>query len=141
MDKQGTRGHRTVPHTADMRLEAWGPTREACLEEAALGMVAAFADTTGARPHTQVRAELTADTDTGLLTALLDEIVFRLDVYGDVPVGVRVAAVPEGLEARLDMTDRDDVECTGAAPKAVSLSGLRLSATEDGWTCAATVDV
>jgi SHS2 domain-containing protein len=27
----GARGHRDVPHTADTRIEAWGPTREACL--------------------------------------------------------------------------------------------------------------
>ena len=37
------RGHRTVPHTADLRVEAWAPTREECLAEAVRGLVDSFA--------------------------------------------------------------------------------------------------
>ena len=37
------RGHRTVPHTADLRIEAWAPTREECLAEAVRGLVDSFA--------------------------------------------------------------------------------------------------
>ena len=31
------RGHRTVPHTADLRIEAWGPTREEFIADAVPG--------------------------------------------------------------------------------------------------------
>ncbi|HEV8559398.1 MAG TPA: archease [Actinophytocola sp.] len=45
-----SRGHRAVPHTADIRIEAWAPTREACLGEAVAALVESFAD-----PATPVR--------------------------------------------------------------------------------------
>jgi hypothetical protein len=38
-------GHRTLPHTADIRIEAWAPGREQCIAEAVRGMVDTFADT------------------------------------------------------------------------------------------------
>ncbi|MDT0468626.1 archease [Streptomyces gibsoniae] len=43
--REGESGHRALPHTADVRVEAWGTTQEQCLEEAALGLVEFFADT------------------------------------------------------------------------------------------------
>ena len=50
------RGHRTVPHTADLRVEAWAPTREACLAEAVRGLVDRFAVVAAARTrHTAER--------------------------------------------------------------------------------------
>jgi Archease protein family (MTH1598/TM1083) len=53
--RQGrVRGHRTRAHTGDVIVEAWGPTREACLEEAALGLVGAFADVSGLAPSGRV---------------------------------------------------------------------------------------
>ncbi len=35
-------GHRTVPHTADLRIEAWAPTRDGCIRQAVLGTVESF---------------------------------------------------------------------------------------------------
>ena len=32
-------GHRSVPHTADLRIEAWAPTRDGCIRQAVLGAV------------------------------------------------------------------------------------------------------
>jgi len=40
-------GHRSVPHTADLRIEAWGPTREDSIAEAVRGLVESFADISG----------------------------------------------------------------------------------------------
>lgn len=38
--KPGTSsGHRSVPHTADLRIEAWAPTRDGCIRQAVLGTV------------------------------------------------------------------------------------------------------
>jgi SHS2 domain-containing protein len=64
-------GHRSVPHTADLRIEAWAPTREGCIHQAVLGTVESFLDTSSARPdHTRLR-RLTADRDDHLLVAVL----------------------------------------------------------------------
>ena len=40
-------GYRLLPHTADVVVEAWAPTRMACLAEVVRGLVAVFADITG----------------------------------------------------------------------------------------------
>jgi SHS2 domain-containing protein len=45
--EQAGRGHWTMPHPADLRIEAWGPTREDCLAEAVLGLVDSFAVVAG----------------------------------------------------------------------------------------------
>ncbi|MET9431413.1 MULTISPECIES: archease [unclassified Streptomyces] len=139
--RQGESGHRTVPHTADVRIEAWGSSRELCLAEAVLGMVECFADLGGVRPTAvrQVRFDETDDDD--LLAALLDEVIFRLEVHGEVPVDVEAEMTDGGLDVRLAVAELSRVPVIGAAPKAVSWSDLHLSPGPYGWSCAATVDV
>ena len=44
-------GHRTVPHTADLRIEAWAVTCEECLAEALRGLVGSFAAVVGRQPY------------------------------------------------------------------------------------------
>jgi len=39
------------------------------------------------------------------------------------------------------MADADALPVTGAAPKAVTLHGLRFDGGPDGWTCSVTLDV
>lgn len=67
-----TSGHRSVLHTADLRIEAWSPTREGCIGEAVLGTVESFLDTSGARPQRIRRCRLTGDCDDDLLLAALE---------------------------------------------------------------------
>lgn len=139
---RGGSGHRAVPHTADVRVEAWGPNREQCMAEAVLAMVETFADVAGVRPRAVRQARITGTGDDDLLAALLDEVVFRLDVDGEVPVDVEAEAIDgDELDVRLAMAPLAEVEITGAAPKAVSWSGLRVGPDVHGWCCAATVDV
>lgn len=134
-------GHRTVPHTADTRIEAWAPDREGCLAEAVTGLVESFADLTGARPHRTETVHLAPAPVQDMLVELLDEVVYRLDVHGEVPLDSRLTpATDGGLQARFDMVPTDAVEAVGALPKAVSLHGLRVTG-DDGWWCTFTVDV
>ncbi|MGI5346968.1 archease [Streptomyces sp. CA-250714] len=153
------RGHRTVPHTADVRIEAWGGSREQCLAEAVLGMVECFADLTGlseAEAHSVRHLRVTGNSDADLLATLLDEIVFRVEVHGEVPVAVETetvetaptdrasAAAASGgneVEVRLAVRDLASVPITGAPPKAVSWNELQLEPGPSGWSCAVTVDV
>ena len=41
------RGHGKPLHRADLRIEAWGPTREECIAEAERGLVDSFAVVAG----------------------------------------------------------------------------------------------
>jgi SHS2 domain-containing protein len=135
------RGHAIHAHTADEILEAWGPTREACLEEAASGLADSVArsDHVGWWWHRQV--ELTG-TDEEILVALLEEIIYHLDAHGAVPTHVSVARRGDGVLAHLWLTDLRRVTPLGAAPKGISYSELSFGEEEhDRWHCMATIDV
>jgi SHS2 domain-containing protein len=139
--RQGGSGHRALPHTADMRIEAWGASRERCLVEATRGMVECFADVTTARPTAVEHFRLAKVSDDDLLTVLLDEVIFRLEVPGMVAVDVEAETVDGCLDVRLALADLADVEIIGAVPKGVSWHELRIGPDPYGWSCAVTVDV
>ncbi|MFD0313281.1 archease [Streptomyces flavalbus] len=139
--REGEGGHRALPHTDDVRIEAWGASRERCLVEAVLGMVECFADVTGVRPCGVERLRPTGVGDAALLAELLDEVIHRMEAYGQVPVDVAAGQVAgRGLEVRLAVAGVSDVAVTGAVPRAVSWRGLRMGPDPYGWSCAVTVD-
>ncbi len=140
MNENGS-GRRTVPHTADVRVEAWAPTREECIAQAVLGTVESFLDTTSVHPGHGYRCRLTAHSDEDLLAAVLDEVIYRLDTAGEAPVDLEVEPVEEGVEVRFAMADAGALPQTGAVPKAVSLHELSLAAGPAGWRCSVTLDV
>ncbi|WP_229401644.1 archease [Micromonospora okii] len=141
MERGAGRGHRAVPHTADVRIEAWAPDREGCLAEAVPAMVETFADPAGAGGGTEAAFDVPAGDDEDLLVAVLDEVIFRLETEGVLPVAAEVAAVGGGLRVRWRVVDSEAVELVGAVPKAVSLHGLRFGPDAAGWSCAVTLDV
>jgi SHS2 domain-containing protein len=136
-----------VPHTADARLEAWAPTRDECIAEAVLGLVESFADVSGVRPDRYVTVSVPEEAAEDMLWAVLDEVIFRLDVHGEVPVDVETDSADAvddeegGLTLRLAVTRPDTVEAVGAAPKGVSLQGLRCTVGPGGWMCTVMIDV
>lgn len=67
-------GHRTVLHTADLRIEAWAPTREECLAEAVRGLAESFAAVAGRRPQGRASRRMTAHSDADLLVVVIDEV-------------------------------------------------------------------
>ncbi len=136
-------GHRTVPHTADLRIEAWAPTREECLSEAVRGLVDGFAVVAAARPRHTAERRFLASSDDDLLVAVIDEVIYRLDADGEIPVTVAVRPAPEGgVVLALSLADLSEVEVTGAAPKAASLHDLRCAPDPAGrWSCGITIDV
>jgi len=134
-------GYRTVPHTADVRVEAWAPSREECIAQAVLGAVNGFLDTSAARPVRTHHCQLRGDTDEDLLVAVVDEVIFRLDTDNEAPIAVDLTPTDAGLDARMTMCNAAEVPQIGAIPKAVSLHGLLIDAGPDGWRCSITVDV
>lgn len=134
-------GHRDIPHTADVRIEAWSPTREGCLEQAVAALVDTFAEVDGVAEAGEVELHLGPAPDEDLLVTLLDEVIFRLETEGRLPRSAEAVAVDGGLTIRLTMVDATGVRLIGAVPKAVSLHELCFTAGPTGWSCAVTLDV
>jgi len=135
------RGHRLVPHTADLRIEAWGSTREDCVAEAVLGAVESFVDTTETDAAVACERLVEAATDEDLLVAVLDELIYLMDTTGQVPAGVVVVPCDVGAEVRFAMVDAERLPQVGAVPKAVSLHELSIIRDDGGWACSVTLDV
>jgi SHS2 domain-containing protein len=133
-------GHRTLPHPADITIEAWGPTRETCLAEAVIGLAASFADFSDAPTAQTVVSDLTATNDGDRLVATLDELIYLLDTQGLIPVSADVDIGPQALRLTMQMASMADVQLIGAAPKAVAFSGLEFSQSGNEWRCRATID-
>lgn len=111
--KPGTSsGHRSVPHTADLRIEAWAPTRDGCIRQAVLGTVESFLDLESAHAvHTRLR-RLTADRDDDLLVAVLEEVIYLLDTVGETPVDLRLRDVDRGCRRHI-RNDRCEYASSG----------------------------
>jgi SHS2 domain-containing protein len=134
-------GHRGVPHTADLRIEAWAPSRDGCIRQAVLGTVDSFLDISSARPHRSLSRRLTAGSDDDLLVAVLEEVIFLLDTVGEAPVDLDLQGGGGVAEVNFAMVDARTLPQVGAVPKAVSLNDLRLSHDDNGWRCLVTLDV
>lgn len=136
-------GHISVPHTADLRIQAWGPTREDCIAEAVRGLVESFADISETAHQHATGHHLDAGSDADLLAAAVEEVIYRLDCDGTIPAAVEVSqAADGGIDLRLRVAEAAAAEIIGAAPKAASLSGLTCAPDASGrWLCAVTIDV
>ncbi|MFJ9845964.1 archease [Kitasatospora sp. NPDC101155] len=135
-----------MPHTADLRLEAWAPTAEGCIREAVHAVVEGLADTSAAQPAGERVCAVAADSDEDLLVSVLEEVIYRMDVDGEIPLDTEVDTIRDtgdgrAVSVRFTMADADTAEQIGAVPKAVSLHGLHLTGGPGGWTCQVTLDV
>ncbi len=137
------RRHRKALHPADLRIEAWGPTREECIAEAARGLVDSFAVVAGRPPHARAERHVTARSDEDLLVAVIDEVIYWLDAGGEIPLSVVVRPASDGGTVMfLVLVRAADAEIIGAVPKAASPRHLRCAPGPGGrWTCSVTVDV
>lgn len=137
------RGHRALPHTADVRIEAWAPTREECVAEAVHALVDTFASVPDADAVADVEPasmSTAVRSDEDALVVVLDEVIYLVDTRG-VPVGVEVEFDGKTLRAEFALVPVESVEIIGAAPKAVPLHGLRFAPGTDGWSCEVLIDV
>ncbi len=146
-DRSGERlppaaGHRLLPHTADVMIEAWGATREDCLAEAARALTACFVDTSAVSATTTVPVVFTAAGEEDLLVQVLDEAIFLLDVQGVVVVDAQLERRGDGgLRGSFRTAPASAVTLTGSVPKGVALHGLSVRRRAGGWACRFTVDV
>jgi SHS2 domain-containing protein len=140
-----SQGYRTVPHTADLRIEAWGESCADCVAAALRGLVSSFADVSRAKPTRSFERQVDADSPADVLAEAADEIIYILDTYGEIPVSVQVREALPGaahMIVILGLAGAEGVEFTGAIPKAVSLHGLACGPDSAGrWSASMTVDV
>lgn len=142
MDAAVERGHRLIPHTADTTIEAWAPSREACLAEAVAGLVDGFADCSDVASTTTVPVSFAAPADDDLLVAVLEEVIYLLDVLGSVVVTASLSATEDGgVAGFFELAELAEVTEIGPTPKGISRQGLALRADIGGWAASATVDV
>jgi len=75
--------------------------------------------------------------------AVIDEVIYRLDADGQIPVSVAVRRAPDGgVDVFFALIPVTEAEITGALPKAASLHDLRCAPDPAGrWSCTVTVDV
>jgi SHS2 domain-containing protein len=136
------RGHRSLPHTADVIIDAWGPDQAACFEEAVAALVETCADPRDAVVIGERAVDLPPAPAEDMLLDLLDEVIYAIDVADGIPVRARVRAGGDGgLRATLSLADPASVEPAGAVPKAVSRSGLEVAHHDDTVRCRVLVDV
>lgn len=141
MARKGAAGHRTVPHTADLRIEAWAPTAEQCVAEAVQAMVRSFADLTPTSPTVHREFVVRAGAMEERLVTVLDEVIYRMDSADEIPWAVAVRWEGSDLRVALAMADVSQATVIGAVPKAVSLHRLSFGRDDAGWHCAVTLDV
>ncbi len=137
-------GHRVLPHTADVILEAWGPDRRTCLAEAVLALVGIFAaPLPGAVASRMERTIPPGGGPAELLVGLLEEVIYLAEVEGVVPRAVTVDddRASGGLRAALTVVPLADAERTGPAPKGIARHALEFAGGARGWRCRVVVDV
>lgn len=141
MAGKSSAGHRLVPHTADLRIEAWAPTAEQCVVEAVRAMVRSFADLASAMPTARREFVVRPSDAETQLVAVLDEVIYRMDADDEIPLRVDVRRQGRGLRVALTMVDVAQATVVGAVPKAVSLHRLRFDQDDTNWRCTVTIDV
>jgi SHS2 domain-containing protein len=135
-------GYRVLPHTADTRIEAWAPARAACLEAAVRAFVSTFANVVGAEVTDSIEESFAEPTDEDLLVAVLEQVIYLVEVAGVVPVSVDLADENDGRVAgSFGVVPLDAVEICGPAPKAIALSDLQFEEGNHEWRCRVTIDV
>jgi SHS2 domain-containing protein len=135
------RGHRVLPHTADVIVEAWGQDLASCIEEAVTALVDICFDTSDASTERTRAVAIGPGAPDVLLLSVLDELIFLLDTSLHVPVGAAVAHDGDQLAVEIRLAERDSVEPSGAGPKAISRSDLSVVVGPDEARCSFLVDV
>jgi SHS2 domain-containing protein len=135
-------GHRALPHTADVILEAWAPTLEGCIAEAVAALVGSFVDTVHTHECAAHPFRIPVTTTEAALVTVLEEALYVLDMAGQVPLSTTIADVGAGtVQGSFALADVSDRDLRGSVPKGISLSGLRLGREGELWRCRFTVDV
>lgn len=138
----GEAGHRTAPHTADLILQAWGPTFQECLGQLVAALSGSYAETSGAPVSRRHEFRFVSADDERTVVALLEEALYVLDVLGAVAVGTHLEpSVGHTVSGWFELVDVEHVELVGSVPKGVARSGLTVDRSDGQWRCTVMIDV
>jgi protein archease len=132
-------GHWSVPGVTQVRIEAWAPTREGCVAEAAAATVDSFADVDSSVPWHFHQCLVPRQGSRHLLSGVLDEVIFDMRSVGVVPVWVRARPAEVGVYLEIGGVDVDEVRRGGDLPRSVAAKGLAMRRTGHGWSASAVV--
>jgi len=135
------RGHAVRPHTADVVIEAWGPTAATCYEEAAAAFVDIFADTTRCATCEAAAFDVGPGRAEDLLVLLLEEVLLDAETRGHVATVTRVELRGDHLVGTFMFVPVEELDIIGSVPKGVAYHDLEFRRIDGAWRCRATVDV
>ncbi|RQG95849.1 archease [Natrarchaeobius chitinivorans] len=143
-------------HTADIAVAATGDSLESTFAAVANGLAAASCDEDEiGRAGERFSVSVVAENREALLFDYLDELIYRRDVRGELPVDHRVDAIDEPDETSTGRNDDSGavwqleasargVPLAGISAreiKAVTYSEMRLERTDDDWEAYVVFDV
>lgn len=128
-------------HAADLRIEAWADSREACIAEAVNALVGSFVGPARLAPSSRSSFQVTGGSDAELLQAVLGRVISGVLDRQEVPVATMVSATPGGLEVSCHTVNAGAILPAGAIPKSVSRRSTLCRKFPSGWWCAARIDV
>ncbi len=142
------RGFRFLEHTADVLVEAWGPTLEAAFEEMARGMFEIMTDTSKVEPKQKIEVHVCGFDLENLLYRWLEELLY----YHDSQNLVFSKFVVKRIEKRSDEEICLDAEVWGepfdrerheprTVVKAVTYAGMKIEKRDDKWVASTVFDI
>lgn len=81
------------------------------------------------------------DTDDELLLGALRTVIEHVRIWQEVPVRMKVTAIPDGLMLHCEMVPISGISPIGAIPKGVSVQDIRCESRQGRWWCTASVDL
>jgi SHS2 domain-containing protein len=130
--------YRFVEHTGEVELELEAPTKAGLFEAATEALAELLrADAVADEPET-ADLSVSADDDGALLAAWLDELVFRAETEGLVPVGVeRLTVRPGAAEGHVTVVRGEPPHLV----KGATYHRLAVEQLEDRWRARVVLDV
>ncbi|HEX6331363.1 MAG TPA: archease [Actinomycetota bacterium] len=123
-------GHELLEHTADLGIRAWGPSLEAAVEEALLGLVEVMGvDASGPGETRPVRGN--GHDDASRLVALLNEVVFVVETEDVRVASAKVSRDDGDLVAELEVAAAT-APAQGISVKAATYHQLAVEEQPDG---------
>jgi SHS2 domain-containing protein len=130
-------------HTADVAVEATGPTLESVFAGAGDGLAAAMCESIPEAGGERFAFEVRAEGREALLFDYLDDLIYERDVRSVLPVDNEVEIREEGEEWVVKGSARGVplTDVSAREIKAVTYSEMALEETESGWRAYVVFDV
>lgn len=134
-------GHRTVEHSGDLAIDAWGSDQVTCWREVLLALVGSFARIPATATRTRCALAISVRSPDEVLVTLLDEAIYLIDVRFELPVRAELALGGDGtVSGSFEVVPADEVELVGPLPKGVAYHGLEMCEEEGLWRCHVLID-